>query len=236
MKRFFVTQQLGQDLVLSGSEHHHLANVVRCKVGERITLVNGDQNDYRYEIRKITKHDADLVFVDYAKNRSNPTRNLTVYVGLIKLENLALIIPQLNQVGVSHVVPFLCARSNMDKRAVDTEKLQAIANQSSKQCGRSIPLSVGRVVTFKEMLGTIKLFGRVFYADRGERSVRITTDSLVDVATAALVIGPEGGLDLNENLALTDVATAITLGRRTLRSETAAVVGATLILTAMGEL
>ena len=236
MKRFFVTQKLGDNFRLTGAEHHHLANVLRCRVGDKIILVNGDPLDYRYQIHAIQRDESHLVFVDETKNRVNPTKHLTVYLGLIRLENVSLVVRKLNELGVSRIIPFLCQRSNLDKHAVDTQKLQAIANQSCKQCCRSIPLQIGEVLSFNEMLSAVKLFDFAFYADRGEKVQRLQTDALISAETAALVIGPEGGLSMDENLALHNHTDPITLGRRTLRSETAAIVASTLVLSAMGEI
>lgn len=235
MKRFFVQEKLGQNFNLTGAEHHHLASVVRCKVGDKVIVTNGDEFDYKYQIDTITRDHAGLSFLEKIKNRCNPSKILTVYLGLIRLENVSMVVKKLNELGVSRIIPFLCERSNIDKRAIDIQKLTAIAQQSCKQCGRSIPLQVGEVITFNQLAKYVKLHDYAFYADRGEKTTRIRTDALLGQNTA-LVIGPEGGLTLNENLTLATAATPVTLGRRTLRSETAAIVASTLILSVLGEL
>ncbi|MCL2756252.1 MAG: 16S rRNA (uracil(1498)-N(3))-methyltransferase [Firmicutes bacterium] len=236
MKRFFVSQILGNDFELTGSEHHHLAFVMRAKPGDKIILCNGDNCDYKYTIVKITRDEATLAFDSKSKNKQNPKNKLVVFIGLIKLDNLALIVEKLNELGASELVPFTSSNSNIAAKNVNIEKLNSIAKQSCKQCGRSIPLKVHEPITFKEMLNEITSFDNTFYADRGEKQDRITREKTQGSSYNALVIGPEGGFTLEENLVITEVATPITLGSRTLRSETAAIAATTLILSKMGEI
>ncbi|MCL2587417.1 MAG: 16S rRNA (uracil(1498)-N(3))-methyltransferase [Firmicutes bacterium] len=233
MKRFFVQEQLGYDLVMDGMEHNHLANVLRCRVDEKIILVCGDLFDYNYVIEDINRDETTLRFVSKTKNKANPKTNLVVFQAIIKLDNLALIVEKLNELGVSEFVPFISANSNI--RHINTAKLQTIANQSCKQCGRSVPLKVHEVHSFDEMLEELGAFENAFYADRGEKSRAIGFNDLNGTAYNAIVVGPEGGLGLDENLRLATEATPITLGKRTLRAETAAITAATIVLHYLGE-
>jgi 16S rRNA (uracil1498-N3)-methyltransferase len=171
------------------------------------------------------------------KNHQNPIKKLVVFVGLIKLDNLALIVEKLNELGAYAIVPFTSANSNVPKRGVSTDRLETIAIQSCKQCTRSTPLKIVEPVSFDEMIRDFEKFDIVLYADRGEHSVHISNVDFFKTAEhVAVIIGPEGGLTLEENLALTELATPITLGKRKLRSETAAIAASALILSKLGEI
>ena len=228
--------QLGADLVLEGSEHNHLANVLRCRVGEKVILVCGDAFDYTYQIVDISRERTALSFVSKSKNKLNPKTNLVVFQSIIKLDNLGLIVEKLSELGVAEFVPFVSNNSQLPPRSVNVSKLQTIANQSCKQCGRSIPLKIHDVLNFDQMLVELASFDRVFYADRGEKSRSISHTDVANSAYNAVVVGPEGGLTLDENLALADAAMPITLGKRTLRAETAAIVASTIVLHYLGEI
>jgi len=234
MKRFITSCRLGECIKLTGSEHHHLAHVVRVRVGDNVIMTNGDAFDYKYNIVSITRDCATLEFISKIKNKQNPKKNLTVFIGLIKPENLAWVVEKLNEIGASELVPFVCANSNT--RSINIEKLREISRQSCKQCGRSVPLQIHDTISFRQMLHEIPNFDNAFYADRGEKRDRISLSQISNSDYNALIIGTEGGFTLEENLAVTDVATPFTLGARTLRSETAAIVASTLILNLMGEI
>jgi len=85
------------------------------------------------------------------------------------------------------------------------------------------------------MIDEVSRFPVAFYADRGETKKRVD-GSTSTAKRVALIIGPEGGFNLCENAEIVKAATPITLGKRTLRSETAAIVASTIVLYFMGEI
>ena len=228
-KRFFVSNQgLEKDLVLSGAEHNHLANVLRLRVGDGIIAVCGDEFDYQYKITSISKSQTNLSLAKKWLNQYNPKKALTVYMGVIKHDNLALAVEKLNEIGVKRIVLFKSAHSQ--NIPIKLEKLQITANQSCKQCGRSIPLKVCEVLAFQDMLKSLPK--STVFADEKETSARFGAS----VAANAIVIGPEGGFTDAERELLRKSAAAISLGPRILRAETAAIVGASLVLSQLGEI
>ena len=221
-RRFYVTQQgLGKDLVLSGTEHNHLANVLRLRVGEEVIIVCGDEFDYLYEIVSITKSQTNLSLAKKRLNTYNPKKAVTVHIGVIKHDNLALAVEKLNEIGVTEVVLFKSARCQ--NTPVKLDKLQSVANQSCKQCGRSVPLKISGVIGFD------KLPKGALFADEKEKTSKFPTANTI-------IIGPEGGFTDSEREQLRKTGTPISLGARILRTETAAIVGATMLLSKMGEL
>lgn len=229
VRRFYVDskQGLGQDLVLDGAEHKHLSKVLRLLEGSEIIVICGDEFDYYYKITEIAKSHTRLVLAGKKPNLHNPHKHLTVYIGVIKHDNLALTVEKLNEIGVSEVVLFKSARCQ--NIPIKLDKLQAIANQSCKQCGRSIPLKVSGVLTFKEMLSAIP--ESTLLADATLRAVGRQSSE-----ANAIIIGPEGGFIELERTQIRNVTAPISLGARTLRVETAAIVGAAILLQKMGEL
>jgi len=236
MRRFYINQDLGFDVAMEGGEHNHLANVLRMKVGDMVVLFCGDEYDYTYEITYVTRDYTNLRFVSRAKNIANPAVNLVVFLGVIKLDNLSLVVEKLNELGVGELVPFVCANSNIPAKAINTEKLEIVAKQSCKQCGRSIPLKVHHTLRFNEMLDKMSKFDMAFYADRGEKFDRVYFSEVQNANHVAVIIGPEGGFTIDESSAVTQLARPVTLGSRTLRSETAAMAASTILLSMMGEM
>jgi len=231
-RRFFVTSQaLEKELVLSGAEHNHLANVLRLRAGDEVIIVCGDEFDYHYQITSIAKDKTVLRLAGKLQNTCNPKQRFTVYIGIIKHDNLALAIEKLNEVGVAEVVLFKSA--NCQNIPVKLEKLQTIALQSCKQCGRSIPLKVSGVLNFDELLKDIP--GNVIFADEALRGAHMRGEAISN-RPAGIIIGPEGGFTDAERETLRKTATAVPLGPRILRAETAAIVVSALILSKLGEI
>lgn len=225
-KRFYVSKQAPKkELVLDGIEHNHLAHVLRLKVGDEIIVVCGDEFDYLYKIKNIAKSGTILVFDEKRENIYNPKSQLVVYLGVIKYDNLGLVVEKLNEIGVTEVVLFKSV--NCQNVQIKIDKLQTVANQSCKQCGRSVPLKVRGVLTFDELLKEIP--SNTIFADEKEESTKIQNAN-------AIIIGPEGGFADTERDSLRVCAKPATLGTRILRAETAAIIGAGLILSQKGEI
>ena len=232
MRRFFVNikQGLGKDLVLVDSEHNHLANVLRLKTGDQIIAVCGDEFDYSYQINKITKQSTELKYLGAQKNMYNPKVKLTVYMGVIKHENLAVAVQKLNEIGVCEIVLF--KSSNCQNIPAKIEKLRTVAEQSCKQCGRSIPLNVRGVLDFEQMIKELPS-GAVF-CDEIEITSSISSPCK-DVP--AIIIGPEGGFTQTERGQVrSGGAVSVSLGKRILRAETAAIVASSIVLSKLGEI
>ncbi|MCL2846120.1 MAG: 16S rRNA (uracil(1498)-N(3))-methyltransferase [Firmicutes bacterium] len=234
-KRFF-SETTHKRAVLSDGEHHHLAHVLRMRIGDRIVLFNGDDFDYHYQIDEIARDHTKLTLVEMVRNRVNPTIRVAVFVGLIRSDNLHIIVEKLNEIGATDLFLFTSNRTNVRTASVNIEKLQSIATQSCKQCGRSTPTTVHAPLTFDQMIQTLDGFQKVYYADRAEKRDKIQQRKMTTSESVALVIGPEGGMDMDENLALAAVAEPVTLGPRTLRSETATIVATTIIMNKLGQL
>lgn len=236
MRRFFTNARMDETIALTGSEHNHLANVLRCSVGEDVIILCGDKFNYTYRIKNIQRHATELEFVKRAKNVCNPTRRLTVFMAIVKTDNVALVVQKLTELGATDLVLFTSARCNVSPVLFNVTRLRAIAEQSCKQCGRSIPLTVNGVFSFEQMLVQIGNH-KAFLADESTQDLpHLHFFSYSTTDNAALVIGPEGGFTKSEHDQMVKQIIPITMGKRILRAETAVIAGAAIMLAHMGEL
>ena len=238
MKRFYINEklQVNKDYYIEGIEHNHLKNVMRMAEGDEIILVCGDEYDYFAKIKKITKGDTLVNVFDSQANDRNPRCNVTVFQALVKSDNMSLIIQKLTELGVKNFIPFESEFITSKDKYGKKDKFQEISNQSIKQCKRSIPMQVHETMPFKEMVLSLKNYDKVIFANECENSNSLKNIHINKDDKVAIIIGSEGGFSKNE---IEDIVKnggqSITMGKRILRAETAAMSLSSVIMYLMGE-
>lgn len=209
-----------------GSEVKHI-QVNRKNIGDIIKL-----NDYECKIQSIKKESIILEIIKEIEKQGEPYINLTLYIALLKGEKMDLAIQKAVEIGVKKIVPFFC--KNVVVKLKDSELLkkkerfQKISNEACKQCGRTDLAEISDILTFDDMLKDIKNQEAVFFAYE-DSSVNLKDEiSKYDkkqLTNIACIIGPEGGFEQEEvdNISNKENVNNISLGRRILRAETAAI-------------
>lgn len=221
MRRFKIVSPEKQ-IKIEGEEHNHIAQVLRLKINDRVICFCEDDFDYIYEVVDIQKKYTSLELIEKKQNNCNPKTNIVVFQGLPKGDKLELIIQKLNELGISEIIPFesdfTIAKFNSSK----IDRLNKIAYESSKQCGRSKSLIVRDCISFKQMLKEIEKFDTVLFAYENERTIHINNVELY--GNIAIIVGSEGGFSLKEvEEILKTKAKVVGLGNRILRCETASI-------------
>ena len=200
--------------ILSDDDTHHLAKVLRLRNGETVTCSDG-----RGSWRECSWNDGVLVPVSDATTTTAPQPALTVVVAPVKGDKTDLVIEKLVEIGVDHIVVLApvdhsVVRWSSDKVEQVMSRYARIARAAAMQSRRVFLPSVTGPVPLASVLGS-----QVGFAEPGGTAAwgQVTT----------LVIGPEGGFSASE-LALG--APTISLGSGILRAETAAIVGAALMV------
>ncbi len=220
-KRFYADKSQIENKIISGEEFFHAINVLRLKEGNTICLFCNDNFDYICNIEYITKHGMNITLVDKIKNEANPAKNVTLFQALAKGEKLDFITQKTTELGVSKIVPFYSAFCDVKPNTSKTDRLQTIAINACKQCGRSKYPEVSPVVSFDEMCKSLKGYDLVLFANETEKSKKLSS-SISDEKNIAIIVGAEGGFSEEEINKLASVnAKSVTLGKRILRTETA---------------
>ncbi len=244
MPRFFIENVSGDFITISGQDADHITKSLRMKEGERLTVCGGQGLDFLCEIAEISQDSVGLRVLETVRTVSEPSVKITLYQGLPKGDKMELIIEKSIELGVSSIVPVIMRRSvsrpDAKSAAKKNERYQKIALSAAKQCGRGIIPKVEPVISFSQMLTHLSGHGSVifFYECGGQplsSAIKNFTDEGVD--NIAIVIGPEGGFDLDEAQALQNSgAFTATLGKRILRTETAPIAAIAAIMYATGNL
>lgn len=221
MKKFFGKKTNGI-IILDGEELVHLA-VLRCEVGEKVICLTGDENEYLCEITHFSKRIAECKILEKSYCAKNPTKNITIFQGLPKVDKLELITQKVTELGASKIIPFesdfTIAKPNLNK----IERLKKISIEACKQCGRSKCVEIEQPITFKQMIEKLNEYDIVLFAN--ETNKKISKLDFKNYNNIAIIIGSEGGFSQKEIDLLKQInnVAEVGLGERILRTETASI-------------
>jgi len=227
MQRFFVSAEAPE--VIDGDEHKHLSRSLRMQAGEQVEVLDG-KRVLLAEILSVEKTETHLRILREMPSREAQIR-MTLYVGLLKGEKLEWVVQKGTELGVHAICVVPTVRSMF--RDVKYERLERIAREAQKQCGRARVASVYESMSIKAAIEDMRKHEAVFVAYEGGGESLPSAGGLRDVG---LVIGPEGGFDEGEIGMLREAgARVITLGPRILRAETAAIAALAALMAGAGE-
>ncbi len=247
MRRFFVPPGLlaGRQDNLPPQLARRLATVLRLKRGDRLLLADGAGRDYEVELTAVSPRSAAAVVVAQRPSPPEPSLELVLYQSTIRPQRFELVLEKGTELGVSRFVPVISGRARVRTRSPAGEggspRLQRwlrIVTEAAEQSGRGRVPAVDSPLPFEEAVRSAP--GLLLLPWEGERAqgLRSYLRSLGDrPQVVSLFIGPEGGFAEDEVRLARDAGCApVSLGPRILRSETAGIVAAALVMHELGEM
>lgn len=245
MARFFVDPcNITRDkAVITGSDVKHIKKVLRMKEGDEITLLDGLGNQYDAEICSLEKDAVICTQLKKTKAVGEPPVHLTIVQCLPKADKMELVIQKGTELGVSSFIPLQCQRSvvrlDNKKAASRQQRWQKIALEAAKQCRRPLVPLVEKPMCWQEVFNNFPENALVLMPWEGESSASLegVLSSSTGWEKIYIIIGPEGGFEKEEvELAKQYGAKSISLGPRILRTETAGLALASIIMYLYGDL
>ncbi len=233
-KRFFV-EEIGEEVALTEGEFRHAKNVLRLTAGDEVTLLDGTGKAYSAIVSRVEKARMLLHVTGEQTQDTEPMSAMCLIVGLLKGDKTELVVQKATELGAERVVVFSSAYSSAYINDNKLERFRRVAQEAAKQCRRTrAPEIIFRdnlKGALEEGLGyESKLFACEFLRDNAG------TMSAVK-GSCALVVGSEGGFSEEEfSLALEMGYAGVSLGRRILRAETAAIALLSVAAYFLGEL
>jgi 16S rRNA (uracil1498-N3)-methyltransferase len=223
-ERFFVDAIGSNETVtLSGEEAHHLARVRRVRRGELVQIFDGSGIEAIAMVRDIAKDIVSLAIEERRQvNRELPFR-LTLACSPAKGERLRWLVEKATELGVTQFIPLLTQRSSEQARSVRAEKMKRWVIEGAKQCGRNILMELSEPIGWANFLDRFESTPTRLVAHPG--GVPLSTAICQSRPNeTVLAVGPEGGFAEEElQAAAAQNWTLVSLGRRMLRVETAAI-------------
>jgi 16S rRNA (uracil1498-N3)-methyltransferase len=218
----------------------HVARVLRGRVGDALTVFNGDGREFGAEIATLRGSRVTVSLgAARAVDRESPFA-VTLVQCVPRGDRMDFVVQKATELGVARIVPVLSERSvvRLDARqsAAKLAHWQAVAVSACEQCGRNRLPTIDCARPLLEYLGDAA----------GAESLRLVLEPDAERApdcgpdaprSAAIAVGPEGGFAPDE-LEACRVAgfVRVQLGPRVLRTETAAIAALAWLQTRFGDL
>ncbi|MCI8999752.1 MAG: 16S rRNA (uracil(1498)-N(3))-methyltransferase [Clostridia bacterium] len=249
MYKFFVENgQIKDEMVtIIGEDVNHIRNVLRLKIEKQVQICNKDTSkSYVARILELEPNEVRLEIIEECVETSESKILLDIFQGLPKQEKMEQIIKQATEIGVSAVIPVKMERCvvKLDDKAElkKVERWQKIAEVASKQSKRDKIPKVHSIISLKNVYEKLLEYDIVViaYEEENETTIKQVLQELNHemLKKVAVVIGSEGGLDFHEVDFLRKLPNAkiVTLGKRILRTETAPLVLASVIMYEFNEM
>ena len=225
MRRFFAPPENFADgtVTLSEEETRHLRDVLRLRVGDDAAVFDGVGREFRCEITSIEKRSSQLGVVDEIEPASPESPlSITLAAATLKHDRFDLVVQKAVELGVNRLAPLEVIR--FDVRPQDAvkrlERWRRIAMEATKQCGRARLIQIDEPVKFTALIAVADPTSTMMFSER--EGGPLPAEFAGKTLTA--FVGPVGGWDDTELEAAKNSGIAIvTLGRRILRAETAAI-------------
>ncbi|MCR5093641.1 MAG: 16S rRNA (uracil(1498)-N(3))-methyltransferase [Lachnospiraceae bacterium] len=222
-------------LLLSGENFHHIIQVLRLRRGEEFSVYfAGSTTEHRYGIERIGSEDAECRLRFSKEADVELPCYITVLQGLPKADKLETVIQKSVELGASRIVPVVCSRSivRLDERKADsrTKRWSKIAESAAEQSRRAILPEVCLPHSVEEATelcrgAEVKLIAYELAGEQGASmdGTRQLIRGIRPGTEVCIFVGPEGGFTEDEvAVAKSAGFLPVTLGRRILRTETAA--------------
>ncbi len=243
MHRFFLTVPFQETMDIKGADAHHIGKVLRMQVGDALQVVSLDQVCALMKIREITADKVAIDLVEKIEESHEPSVKIILAQGLPKSDKMDFIVQKAVELGVSVICPVAMENSvvrlDSAKGAKKQVRWQKVAAEAAKQSKRDIvpevlaPLSLTQVLD-KYKYVPVKI---VAYEIEDRRSLKEVLQGTGNLTEVILLIGPEGGISKDELAKAQEAGmTAVSLGKRILRTETAGLATVAAILYETGNL
>jgi 16S rRNA (uracil1498-N3)-methyltransferase len=239
-------------IVLSAERSHYLLNVLRVAKGDRFTAIDGRGGAYLARITDIVRQvssaetprpvgsgmRAVVEILEDAQTSPESPVNLVLCQGLLKGDKMDLVVQKATELGVSGIQPLVTERSVV-RHTRKVPRWTKIAEEAAEQCGRTTVPPVHEPRELSSFLAERSPLAGIILWEEGGLPLSEAMDRLILSrhspplpgtnglsADLVLIVGPEGGLSAPEVAeAQSRGFVPVTLGSRTLRAETAAIVG-----------
>lgn len=221
---------MGDCYLITGADYNHIKNVLRMNIGDRF-LVSYERSSDLCEIVDLKNETVTAKIIEESYQNTNLPINIYLFQGLPKSDKMELIIQKCVELGVCEIIPtemeHCVVRLEEKKKASKVARWQLVSESAAKQSKRNIIPKINDVLSFKEALKKAEDLDLLLVPYENEKGMTATKEALPKIKSGmnvGIIIGAEGGFSEKEIEAAKNIGgEIISLGKRILRTETAAI-------------
>ncbi len=239
MYNFFIDENAINEntAVINGGDFNHIKNVLRMKIGEKF-LVSCGGYSHLCEIESFADGQVVAKIIERDCSESSLPVEIYLFQGLPKSDKMELIIQKAVELGVSEIIPVEMKRCvvKLEEKKADSKiaRWQSIAESAAKQSKCTKIARIQTPMPYKKALEYAKSLDVLLVPYENKEGMKATLDALKQIKSGqrvGILIGPEGGFEDSEiALASEKGAKIISLGKRILRTETAAITAMSMLM------
>ena len=237
MQRLYVPQELAGNVSFEASreQSHYLSNVLRMAEGAELLLFNGRDGEWLARVSARTKKAVRLEAVEQTRPQP-PLPDLIYCFAPLKQGRLDYMAQKAVEMGAGVLQPVLTQHTQVGKLGL--ERLKANVIEAAEQCGILAVPTVCEAQKLDRLLAEWDRNRRLIFCDEGAQTNNpLPALKQISERKLGLLVGPEGGFSEEERrmLGTLPFVTAIPLGPRILRADTAAVAALAVIQATIGD-
>jgi 16S rRNA (uracil1498-N3)-methyltransferase len=237
LQRLYVDGHLETGLIVSltNDQIHYLGNVLRYQDGAEVLAFNGDDGEWRCTFRKSGKKSAYLVPTALERAQM-PLGPISVMFAPIKAGRVDFLVQRLVEMGAARITPVLTEFTQ--NRSLSIDKVKSWVIEAAEQCGVIAVPEVMQTQKLQEAIAALEADHRLIFCDEASGTQNpLTIMQHMEPQPLTILVGPEGGFSDAERSMLHALpnVTAIPLGPRILRADTAAVAALAVVQAAIGD-
>ena len=234
-RRFFIDGMVGEEALLTGEEFAHARTVLRLDTGSEVILLDNSGKEYDGIVTSVGKREMRVHVLSVREGEREAATDVKLLFGFLKnADRNEFVVQKATELGVREIGLFSSEYSSAHVSENKLERLRRVAKESAKQCLRSCAPAIEYYPSLQDALHSgmgyaNKFFACEFLREKGADLRRID-------GSAVLVVGSEGGFTRAEFEGAVSLGyRGVSLGKRILRAETAAVALTAVVMFGAGE-
>jgi len=227
MFRFYYDQKITDSFQITDKEIiNQIARVLRLKPGEHFILFDNSGFEFELEILTIDKNSVEVLLIDKIKCLKESDKNITLYLALLKKDNFELVVQKATEIGAKKIVPIITQNCVVkDFSGNKCERCLAIIKEATEQCGGCKLTELGSLTDYVKAITSLNSKDSNLIAhEKVKADPSAVLKETAETKNINIFIGPEGGFtELEIEMAIKAGIKPISLGKRVLRAETAAI-------------
>lgn len=205
MKKIFLndTPLMKNSIIdVEGDDYHHLARVLRVKIGEKFIIGDYDGNEYDGEVKLIDKKTISFLLGESHKRDKSQLPDVNLYFSLLKGDKNEFIIRKCTEIGVNAFIPVVTKNCVVNFYGKENKKIirwNDIVKEASMQSGRRNLPKIFDIILFDE-INKYDIKGTKIFGNTQEKKIKLkdVINNNLNVKSYSILIGPEGDFTNNE--------------------------------------